>query len=44
MNQIEIPKIKDFMGDLVKKFIVDILNDTILILSEGKKVEKHFYV
>lgn len=46
INSIEIPKIKDFMGDLVnaKVYSIDILNDTILILSEGEKGGRNIFL
>lgn len=46
IESIEIPKIKDFMGDLVnaKIYSVDVLNDTILILSEGEKGGKNIFL
>lgn len=39
INSITIPKIKDFMGDVIdsKIYSVDILDDMILILSQGNK-------
>ena len=45
IESIEIPKIKDFMGDLVnaKIYSIDILNETILILSEGEKGGKNIF-
>lgn len=39
ISSISIPKIKDFMGDIIdsKIYSVDVLNDMILILSQGNK-------
>ena len=38
-NSIALPKIKDFMGDVIdsKVYSIDILDDSILILSQGSK-------
>ena len=39
IDSIKMPKIKDFLGDIIdsKIYSVDILNDNILILSQGEK-------
>lgn len=38
-NKIVLPKIRDFMGDIInsKVYSVDVLNNKVLILSQGKK-------
>lgn len=46
IKSIEIPKVKDFMGDLVnaKVYSIDLLEDKILILGEGEKGGKNIFI
>ncbi|RXI43452.1 hypothetical protein CRU99_07555 [Malaciobacter mytili] len=46
INRIELPKILDFMGDEIdaKVYSVDILEDSILILSQGEKGGRNIFL
>lgn len=46
INSIKVPKVKDFMGDLVesKIYSVDVFDDDILILAQGEKGGRDIYL
>ncbi len=46
INSINLPKVKDFMGDIVdsKIYSVDVFNDNILILAQGEKGGRDIYL
>ena len=46
IKSIKVPKVKDFMGDLVdsKIYSIDVYEDTLLILSQGEKGGRDIYL